>query len=58
LIAFPLAVTVTTHASCHVIHHWRAKVVHIFEIPDLNLSIHCVTFWALRRALTQVKSEK
>ena len=34
-----------------------AKMVHIFEIPDPNLSIHFVTFRALRRRLSHVIGE-
>jgi len=34
------------------------KMVHIFEIIDPNLSIHFVTFKALRRRLNHVIGEK
>jgi len=33
-------------------------MVHIFEIPDPNLPIHFVTWWALRRRLSYVICEK
>jgi len=53
LITFPLSVTVTAHAPCHVASN-RLKIVHIFEIPDFNLPVHFVTFTALRRRLSHV----
>jgi len=44
--------TVTAHAPCHVTYHrGGAKMIHIFEIPDLNLPFHFVTFRELRRRL-------
>ena len=35
-----------------------AKMIHIFEIPDLNLPIYFVTFRELRRRLSYVTCEK
>jgi len=31
--------TFTVHVPCHVTYHRAAKVIHIFEIPDSNLSL-------------------
>jgi len=36
----------------------EAEMIHIFEIPDPNLSIHFVTFRALRRRLSHVIGKK
>ena len=36
LITFPLAITVTSYAPCHVTYHWRAQMVHTFETLDPN----------------------
>jgi len=60
LITFPLAVTVTMHAPCHVTYHRRgaAKMVHTIEIIDPNLLIHFITFRTLRRRLSHVIAEK
>jgi len=46
--------TVIEHVLCHVTYHPGAKMVHISEIPDLNLHVHFVTFRALRRRLSHV----
>jgi len=57
LITFPLSETVTAHALCHVTSN-RGKIVHIFEYTYPNLSIHFVTFRALRRRLSHVTGKK
>ena len=45
-----------SHCTCGVSRDplTRAKIVHIFEIPDPNLPIHFVTFRVLRRRLSHV----
>jgi len=55
LITLPLSETVTAHAPCHVTYNRGAKIV--FWNPDPNLSIHFVTFRALRRWLSHVIGE-
>jgi len=49
------------HCACAVsrdLSLGRAKMVHIFEIPEPNLPIHFVTFTALRRRLSHVIDAK
>ena len=51
--------TVNAHVPCRVTYHWgRGKMVHIFEIPDLNFPIHFVTFGVLRQRLSHVICKK
>jgi len=45
------------HAPYHVTYHPGAKMVHISEIPDLNLPIYFVAFTVLRRRLSHVIGE-
>jgi len=50
-----ITITWNGHCACTVSRDLSpgggAKMIHIFEIPDPNFPIHCVTFQELRRRL-------
>jgi len=58
MITLPSHGTVTAHAPCHVTYHRGGGMIHIFEIPEPNLSIHFVTFGALRRSVSHAIGQK
>jgi len=55
-----IIITWNSHCACAVSRDLSpgSKVIHIFEISDPNLSIHFVTFRALRRRLSHIIGKK
>jgi len=54
-----IIITWNGHCACAVSRDLspKAKIIHIFEIPDPNFPIHFVTFRELRQRLNHVIGE-